>query len=90
MKGRSTAPFWSRETSSPSSALATVVTGGLRPTTSCFMIAALAALPVTSSYSSRLITSMASGSSLNLTMLGIRLMTWPSAVAPKVVLLMGP
>ncbi len=90
MKERSTEPFWSREASNPSSALVTCVTGGFRPTTSCFRIAALAALPVTSSYSSRLMTSMASGSSRNLTRLGIRRMTWPSLVSPKVVLLMGP
>ncbi len=90
MKGRSTAPFWSREASSPSSALVTWVTGGFRPTTSCFRIAALAALPVTSSYSSRLMTSMASGSSRNLTRLGIRRMTWPSAVCAEGGLVDGP
>ena len=49
MKGRSTVPRWLRETSNPSSALLTCVTGGVLPTTSLVMMAALAALPVTSS-----------------------------------------
>ena len=34
MNGRSTVPRWSRETSNPSSALATCVMGGVLPTTS--------------------------------------------------------
>jgi hypothetical protein len=40
MNGRSTAPRWLRETSSPSSALATWVTGGVLPTTSRLRTAA--------------------------------------------------
>ena len=51
------------------------VTGGFLPTTSFCMMAALAALPVTSSYSSSDMTSMASGSSRNFTRLGMRRMT---------------
>ena len=64
--------------------------GGVRPTTSLVMMAALTALPDSSSYSSSDMTSMASGSSLNLTRLGIRRMSVPSLVSPKVVLLIGP
>ena len=64
--------------------------GGFRPTTSCFKIAALVALPDSSLYSSSDMTSMASGSSRNLTRLGMRRMTPPSLVALAVVLLMGP
>ena len=88
--GRSTRPRWFRETSSPSSALRTAVTGGLRPTTSLCMMAAFFALPVTSSYSSSDMTSMASGSSRNFTRLGIRRMVVPSSLVEKVVLLIGP
>ena len=55
--------------------------GGLLPTTSRSRIGALAALPVTSSYSSSAMTSMASGSSRNLTRFGMRRMTVPSVVS---------
>ena len=83
-------PVRSSDTSSPSSAEATEVIGGLLPTTSRSRIGALAALPVTSSYSSSAITSMASGSSRNFTRLGMRRMTLPSLASEKVVLLIGP
>ncbi len=49
MNGRSTVPRWLSETSNPSSALRTWVMGGVLPTTSLVMMAALVALPVTSS-----------------------------------------
>jgi len=83
-------PVRSRQTSSPSSADATRVTGSTRPTTSRLRMAALAAVPVSSSYSSSAMTSMASGSSRNLTRLGIRRTVPPSAVSPNVVLFTGP
>jgi len=83
-------PVRSSDTSSPSSADATAVIGGLLPTTSRSRIGALAAWPVTSSYSSKAMTSMASGSSRNLTRLGMRRMTPPSFASVKVVLLIGP
>ena len=54
------------------------------------MMAAFVALPVTSSYSSSDMTSMASGSSRNFTRLGMRRIDVPSLVSPKVVLLIGP
>ena len=87
---RSMPPVRSSDTSSPSSAEATEVMGGVLPTTSLSRIGALAAFPVTSSYSSSAITSIASGSSRNFTRLGMRRMTPPSAVSPNVVLLTAP
>ena len=51
---------------------------------------ALRALPETSSYSSSDMTSIASGSSRNVTRLGMRRIVVPSRVALNVVLLMGP
>ena len=53
------------------------MTGGARPTTSRVMMAALTAVPEVGSQSSRAMTSMASGSSMNLTRFGIRWMTVP-------------
>ena len=63
--------------------------GGFGPTTSLFMMAAFSAFPVASSYSSSDMTSMASGSSRNLTRFGMRRMV-PVLVSVKVVLLIGP
>jgi len=78
------------DTSNPSSALATRVTDGVLPTTSRSRMAALAALLVSSSYSSSDMTSIASGSSRNLTRFGMRRMAVPSADSLNVVLLIGP
>ena len=63
---------------------------GFSPTTSSRMMAALVARPVSSSYSSSDITSMASGSCLNLTRLGMRRVLARLLACPKVVLLIGP
>ena len=70
--------------------MATLVTGGFGPTTSWRRMAAFLAVPVASSYSSRDMTSMASGSSRNFTRFGMRRIVVPSLVSLAVVLLIGP
>ena len=90
MKERSTSPLRSSETRSPSSAVATVVTSGARPTTSLTMMAAFVAVPEVGSHSSRAMTSIASGSSTNFATFGIRWMIVPFSVSEKVVLFTRP